>query len=186
MRFNGMAQENIQNEDNTENEDNTDNEEKKSFSKKTIIMIAISVVLLSLGASGTFFFMGSDEAAEDEIAEGKMMEEEVMEEQMSIYHELHPAFVANFSGKSKKNYMQVYIVALAREDSVIEDLKLHMPAVRNDVLMTLSKTTSEEIETVEGKEALRQKVLIRIKETMQMKTGKEGVEDIYFTKFVAQ
>ena len=56
----------------------------------------------------------------------------------------------------------------------------------NDVLMTLSKTTSDEIETVEGKEALRQKVLMRIKETMQMKTGKEGIEDIYFTKFVAQ
>ena len=116
-----------------------------------------------------------------------MIEEEVeMEMEMSIYHELHPAFVANFSGKSKKNYMQVYIVALAREETVIEDLKLHMPAVRNDILMTLSRTTSDEIETVEGKEELRKKVLMRIKKTMKEKTGAEGIEDIYFTKFVAQ
>ncbi len=167
-------------EENTETE-----EEKKGGSKKLIMMIAIGVVTLALGAGGAMFFMGGDEPAEGEMAEGEMMEEE-MEPEMSIYHELHPAFVANFSGKSKKNYMQVYIVAMAREDSVIEDLKLHMPAVRNDVLMTLSKTTSEEIETVEGKEELRQKVLMRIKETMQMKTGNEGIEDIYFTKFVAQ
>jgi len=162
-----------------------ENEEKKGGSKKLIVMIAIGVVTLALGAGGAMFFMGGDEATEGEMADGEMMEEE-MKPEMSIYHELHPAFVANFSGKSRKNYMQVYIVALAREDSVIEDLKLHMPAVRNDVLMTLSKTTSDEIETVEGKEALRQKVLMRIKETMQMKTGKEGIEDIYFTKFVAQ
>ena len=52
--------------------------------------------------------------------------------------------------------------------------------------MTLSKTTSDEIETVEGKEELRKKVLMRIKETMKTKTGKDGIEDIYFTKFVAQ
>jgi flagellar FliL protein len=160
-------------------EENTE-EEKKGGSKKLIVMIAIGVVTLAMGAGGAMFFMGGDEPAE-----GEVMEEEMMDE-MSIYHELHPAFVANFSGKSKKNYMQVYIVALAREDSVIEDLKLHMPAVRNDVLMTLSKTTSDEIETVEGKEELRKKVLMRINETMQMKTGKEGIEDIYFTKFVAQ
>ena len=159
-------------------------EEKKGGSMKLIIMIAIGVVTLALGAGGAMLFMGG-ESAKGEMAEGEMMEKE-MEPQMSIYHELHPAFVANFSGKSKKNYMQVYIVALAREESVIEDLTLHMPAVRNDVLMTLSKTTSDEIETVEGKEALRQKVLMKIKETMKLKTGKEGIEDIYFTKFVAQ
>jgi flagellar FliL protein len=161
-------------------EENTE-EEKKGGAKKLIMIIAIGVIALALGVGGTMFFIGGDKPVESE-----MMVEEEMQPEMSIYHELHPAFVANFSGQSKKKYMQVYIVALAREDSVIEDLKLHMPAVRNDVLMTLSKTTSDEIETVEGKEELRQKVLMRIKETMQMKTGKEGIEDIYFTKFVAQ
>ncbi|MFK7795433.1 MAG: flagellar basal body-associated FliL family protein [Gammaproteobacteria bacterium] len=165
-------------------EENTE-EEKKGGSKKLIVMIAIGVVTLALGAGGAMFFMGGDDPVEGEMAEDEMMEEEMVTE-MSFYHELHPAFVANFTGKSKKNYMQVYIVALAREESVIDDLTLHMPAVRNDVLMTLSKTTSDEIETVEGKEELRQKVLMRIKETMKMKTGEEGVEDIYFTKFVAQ
>ena len=161
-------------------------EEKKGSSKKLIIMIVLGLVVLGMGAGGAMFFMGSKEEPVEMADEDGMAEGEMMEEEMSIYHELHPAFVANFSGKSKKKYMQVYIVAMAREDAVIEDLKMHMPAIRNDVLMTLSATTSEEIETVDGKEALRQKVLTKIKETMQMKTGKEGIEDIYFTKFVAQ
>ncbi len=166
-------------------EENTEEQEQAgSGKKKIIIFAAIGLIALGLGAGGAMFFMGSDEPATDEMA----MEEEIMEEpEMAIYHELHPAFVANFTGQSKKKYMQVYIVAMASEESVIEDLKLHMPAVRNDVLMTLSRTKSDEIETVEGKEMLRQKVLDTVKDTMTTKTGKEEtIKDLYFTKFVAQ
>ena len=166
-------------------EENTENTEEQGSGKKKIILFAvIGLVALGAGVGGTMFFMGSNEPPAEEMA----MEEEVMEEpEMAIYHELHPAFVANFSGKSKKKYMQVYIVALANEESVIEDLKLHMPAVRNDILMTLSRTKSDDIETVEGKEMLRQKVLTTVKDTMMNKTGKEEtIKDLYFTKFVAQ
>lgn len=183
-----MAKDKVENqEDNDESqEDNEENQENSGLSKKKLIIMAgIGLLVIGLGAGGAFFFMGSEESAEEDMMEEMVETDEVME-QMSIYHELHPAFVSNFSGKSKKKFMQVYIVALAREDSVIEDLKLHMPAVRNNVLMTLSETTSDEIETVEGKEELRQKVLTRIQETMQMKTGKDSIEDIYFTKFIAQ
>ena len=165
-------------------EENMEEENNKGSSKKIIILIALGIVILAVGAGGAMLFMSSNDPDEAETAEETVEEE--MEKKMSIYHELHPAFVANFSGKSKKRYMQVYVVAMAYEDSVIEDLKMHMPAVRNDVLMTLSATKSEEVETVEGKEALRQKVLSKIKETMQEKTGGEGIEDIYFTKFVVQ
>ena len=166
-------------------EENTEEQEQQgSGKKKIIIFAAIGLIALGLGAGGAMFFLGSKEPPADEMA----MEEEMMEEpEMAIYHELHPAFVANFTGKSKKKYMQVYIVALANEESVIDDLKLHMPAVRNDILMTLSRTTSDEIETVEGKEMLRQKVLTTVKDTMMEKTGKdENIKDLYFTKFVAQ
>lgn len=166
-------------------EENTENAEEQGSGKKKIIIFAvIGLVALGAGVGGTMFFMGSDEPPAEEMA----MEEEMMEEpEMAIYHELHPAFVANFTGKSKKKYMQVYIVALANEESIIEDLKLHMPAVRNDILMTLSRTRSDEIETVEGKEMLRQKVLTTVKDTMMTKTGKEEtIQDLYFTKFVAQ
>lgn len=184
-----MAEENTE----QENEEENNEESKKGLSKKMIILISLGLVMLSIGAGGAMLFMGSsDEMTEEEMAaeeaavEEMADEDSMMSDKTSIYHELHPAFVANFSGKSNKNYMQVYIVAMAYEDSVIEDLKLHMPAVRNDVLMTLSNTTSDEIETVEGKEVLRQKVLEQIQATMKTKTGKDGIEDIYFTKFVAQ
>lgn len=162
-------------------------EEEKKGSKKMIIMIVAGLLILGIGAGGAFFFMGgSEEPAEGEMVDGEMAAEPEMKKEMALYHDLHPAFVANFTGKSNKNYMQVYIVAMTYDEAVIEALDMHMPAIRNDVLMTLSATNSQQIETVEGKEELRLEVLARIKETMLAKTGKEGVEDIYFTKFVAQ
>lgn len=171
-------------------EENTEAEQPKSSGVKKIIMFAIvGLVMLGVGVGGTMFMMGSDDGASEEMAEEEMAEEEMMEEPMmkdSIYHNLHPAFVANFSGNSKKKYMQVYVVAMAHEQSVIEDLKLHMPAVRNNILMTLSKKTSAEVATVEGKEMLRQEVLETVQQTMVEKTGDEGIQDLYFTKFVAQ
>ena len=173
-------------EENTEAEQ----EEKSSGMKKIIMFAVVGLVMLAIGVGGTMFMMGSDDSSSEEMAEEEMMEEgEMMEEPMmkdSIYHDLHPAFVANFSGQSKKKYMQVYVVAMAYEQSVIDDLKLHMPAVRNNILMTLSKKTSDEIATVEGKEMLRQEVLESVQKTMAEKTGEEGIQDLYFTKFVAQ
>ncbi len=172
-------------EENTEAEQ----EEKSSGMKKIIMFAVVGLVMLAVGVGGTMFMMGSDGGSSEEMAEEEMSEEEMMEEPMmkdSIYHDLHPAFVANFSGNSKKRYMQVYVVAMAHEQSAIEDLKLHMPAVRNNILMTLSKKTSDEVATVEGKETLRQEVLESVQQTMAEKTGEEGIKDLYFTKFVAQ
>ena len=194
-----MAEENTGlDEENTETEDEEGEEgeggEKKGGAglKKIIIFAGIGVVLLGLGIGGTMFFMGSKEMPAEENAE-QMAEDEIMEESMDeammetvIYHDLHPAFVANFTGKSKKKYMQVYVVALTSEESVVEDLKLHDPAIRNNILMTLSQKTSDEVATVEGKEELRKEVLNTLRETMKEKTGKDGIKDLYFTKFVAQ
>lgn len=171
-----------------ENSEAEAEEQKGSGMKKIIMLAGVGILMLGLGVGGTIFFMGSDDPAvaegEEEMAEEEMMEEPMMKE--SIYHDLHPAFVANFTGTSKKKYMQVYVVAMANEQSVIDDLKLHMPAVRNNILMTLSKKTSEDVATVEGKEVLRKEVLETVRNTMAEKTGEEGVQDLYFTKFVAQ
>lgn len=177
-------------------EENEENEEVKSGGmKKMIIFAVLGLVLLGAGAGGAFFFLGSDdeEMLAEEGMEGKeMMEGEemadgaMMEDVPAIYLDLHPAFVANFTGDSKKKYMQVYMVALAKEQESIDKLEMHMPAVRNNILMALSRKTSEDVATVDGKEILRKEVLEVVRETMVEKVGKSGIEDLYFTKFVAQ
>lgn len=166
-------------------------EQKGSGLKKIIIFAVLGLLLVGAGIGGALFFTGSkDDAMAMEGDEEMMMEEGEMEgemmEKQAIYHDLHPAFVANFTGNSKKKYMQVYVVAMAEEQEVIDKLEMHMPVIRNNILMTLSRKTSDEISTVEGKEELRQEVLDVVQNTMVDITGDEGVKDLFFTKFVAQ
>jgi flagellar FliL protein len=173
-------------------EENTETEEVKSGGMKKMIIIAVlGLVLVGAGAGGALVLFGGDE--EEMIADEKIQDEEMMDEDVkkmkdtpAIYLDLHPAFVANFTGDSKKKYMQVYMVALAKEQETIDKLEMHMPAVRNNILMALSRKTSEDVETVEGKEQLRKEVLEVVRETMIEKVGKAEIEDLYFTKFVAQ
>ena len=173
-------------------------EEKGGGMKKKIIFLLLGLILVGAGAGGAMFMFGSEDKemmaeegmeGKEMMKDGEMMAEEgemMMKDEPAIYLDLHPAFVANFSGNSKKKYMQVYMVALAKEQVVIDKLEMHMPAVRNNILMTLSTKTSEDVSTVAGKEELRQEVLEVVRETLVDKVGKAGVEDLYFTKFVAQ
>ena len=155
--------------------------------KKIIIFAAIGIVALGLGVGGTIFFMGGSDEPVPEGEEAAAAEEAMQPEAKdAIYHNLHPAFVANFQGKSKKKFMQVYVVAMAYEQTVIDDMDLHMPAIRNNILMHLGKKTSDEVNTPEGKEMLRSEVLDVVRETLTEKTGEPGVEDLYFTSFVMQ
>lgn len=179
-------------EDNIEAEEADEANEAKSGGIKKIIIIAVlGIILVGAGAGGALFLLGGGDEemmdAEEIIADEEKEEKDVMiEDAAAIYLDLHPAFVANFTGDSKKKYMQVYMVALAKEQESIDKLEMHMPAVRNNILMALSRKTSEDVATVDGKEKLRKEVLEVVRDTMIEKVGKADIEDLYFTKFVAQ
>ena len=53
-------------------------------------------------------------------------------------------------------------------------------------MLLLSSKTYEELNTMEGKASLRKQVLKEITKILEAETGKEGVEDVFFTSFVMQ
>ena len=70
--------------------------------------------------------------------------------------------------------------------SVVDDLEKHMPVIRNNLIMMLSNLNYEVINTVAGKRKLQDEALTEIKSILMDKTGREGVEEVYFTGFVMQ
>jgi flagellar FliL protein len=75
---------------------------------------------------------------------------------------------------------------MTRDAKVKEDITKHFPQVRNNLVLLLSAKTYEELNTVEGKAALRKQVLKEVQKVLEAETGKEGIEDVYFTSFVMQ
>jgi len=160
--------------------------------KSPMMLIIIVVVVLIAGGAGAFFMLGDkadDVAADDKekTADGEVVEgEEGAVVSEAHYFSLDPPFIVNFNGKSRARFLQVSIEGLTRDASIKEEITKHFPQVRNNLVMLLSGKTFDELNTPEGKADLRKQVLKEVQKVLEAETGKEGVEDIYFTSFVMQ
>ena len=151
--------------------------------KKIIIFAVIGIVLVGGGVAGALFFMKSPEPTGDDA----MVEEEAAPDMKNaIYEDIHPAFTVNFKDGSKKKFMQVYMVAMFYDMEARDSFVMHIPVVRNNMLMLLGGRDSDDLMSVDAKEQLRQEALATAQAVMQERYGENIVEDIYFTKLVMQ
>ena len=153
-----------------------------------IVMIVLSVVLLigvSIGVTlymtGAMTSMKSAAATNTAEADGESIKQD-----NALYYPFDPAFVVNFSDGKQIRYLQVSIVAMSHDPQAIEGLKTHMPVIRNNLILMLSNLNFDTLNSVEGKKKLQQEALAEIQNILKEKTGKPGIEEIYFTGFVMQ
>ena len=159
--------------------------------KKIIIIGVAAVVILGLGGGAAFYFLAGskDEAmVEGEAATGEGGGEAMEEIELDppIYHALNPDFVIAFQNPKNVRFVKASIEVMVRDDNVIDDLKLHMPAVRDAVIMLFSTKTEDDLIMQEGKEEFRAEILKVIRDTLESLTGAPGVEAVYFSNFVMQ
>jgi flagellar FliL protein len=129
-----------------------------------------------------------EHASEDEEEEGHGDDEE-KHAKKAFYFPFAPAFVVNFQSKDKEarsRFLKVELEGVAADEKVGEEVKTHMPMIRNKLLMLFSKQFYEDLLTAEGKEKLRLEALTEIQSAMKKATGKKKVKDVYFTSFVMQ
>ena len=163
---------------------------------RTILIVALLVTIgIGVGSGSVYFLLspssGGEEEATEEVAESDDDEEEEKEEEEEIpatpyYFSLDPAFVVNFTGKSRAKFLQVNIDGMTRDGQIKEDITTHLPQIRSHIILLLSSKTYEDLNTPEGKEDLRKEILAVIKKILRKETGKSEIEDVYFTSFVMQ
>jgi flagellar FliL protein len=195
--------------DKQESEESKEGEAPAKGGGKTrmIAMIAIGVLaLVGVSVGATVFLVGGDddeEAAEEADADvekaekkgkkdkkgkkGKKDKEAKSDKPEAItYLALEPAFVVNFQNPTEARYLQVTMEVMAKDPAAMDDVKKHMPAIRNSLVMLLSGQTQQGIATPEGKEKLRLAATTEIQKILQEHTGKPGIEAVYFTGIVMQ
>ncbi|WP_415900070.1 flagellar basal body-associated FliL family protein [Neptuniibacter sp. QD48_11] len=162
--------------------------EKKSSKLKLIIIAVLALVVVGGGgAAAALFFLGGDnEPAAEEAAPAEPVRAE------AIYTKVRtmggkPMFVVTLqSSDNRPHYMQLYVEAKSRDQAVADALTLHMPLVVSRLNNLYSTQDFRTLQTVEGKEALLQSSTDLVREIMQEKIGKPGVETILFTNMVMQ
>ena len=70
--------------------------------------------------------------------------------------------------------------------AALDALKVHMPLLRNRLVMLLSSQDFEALKTPVGKEMLRQQATASVQELAQKEIGKLAIEQVLFTNFVLQ
>ncbi len=162
-----------------------------SMTKLIIVLVALQLVMF--GGFGAFLHFsgalgGGVAHAESGAAETeKPAGDEAEEKAPAIYIGLEPAFVVNSADQSgASRFMQVTIQVMTRDPEIEQAVTTHMPVIRNSIVLLLSSQSVESVSGVEGKEKLRAKVLEGIRSILEERTGKPGVEEVYFTSFVIQ
>lgn len=164
------------------------NAEAKPAGKMKLIIIIVVAVLLAVGLSvgGTWFFLSKKNDSAVAEAKAAAAAPAVPVKQAAIYEELSPAFVVNFNDQGRARYMQVSVALMTRDQVALDALKVHMPVLRNRLVMLFSSQDFAALITPVGKEMLRQQATASVQELAQKETGNVTVEQVLFTNLVLQ
>ena len=97
------------------------------------------------------------------------------------YFALKPSIVSNLTGGPK--YIRCDIQLMTEQPDEVYQLETHAPALRHAILMLIAGQNGRALTSREGKEKLRADALESVQATMKEMTGKEIVNDLYFTAY---
>jgi flagellar FliL protein len=153
--------------------------------KLVMVMIVGAILLVAVSMGGVFFLMKSMGMMNPGGGAGGGHVRD--ENAPALYFPLEPAFVVNFKERGRTRFLQVEIQVMSRDQMMLDELQKHMPVIRNNLLLLFSGQTAETLNSVEGKEQLRQQALNEINKLLEEELGQvDAIEALYFTSFVTQ
>jgi len=108
------------------------------------------------------------------------------------YVDLDGAFIANL-GRSEGRpdtghlaYVKTDVALQVRGSAAHAAVRAHLPAVRNIIVLALSRQDQATINSAAGREALKAEALSEIQALLSAEEGSPHVEDLLFTNFIVQ
>ncbi len=143
----------------------------KGGRKKLIIIIAAVLLVVLLGGGGALMLLkkpNSDDGDDGDAApKAKSAHKaEATAAKAAAYDPKHPPvfvpldpFTVNLADTDAERFAQIGVTLEIDDAKTGDQLKLLMPAVRNNILMVLSSRTAAQLLTQEGKEKLARSIL---------------------------
>lgn len=104
----------------------------------------------------------------------------------STYMRMEPPIIANYGvEQGRLRFLKVDVtlrVELGGEKPVVH----HMPALRHEIVMLMSRQTLDAVGTIEGKELMRQEALEAVRNVLIAEEGDQKIADLLFNSFVVQ
>ena len=139
-----------------------------SGGKKKLIIIIAAVLLVVLIGGGAAFFLLKKKPAEGEEGDDGHAKAEAHEPAPKPKPKRDPSFkpvfvpldpfTVNLADKESERYAQVGVTLEIDDIKTEADLKLYMPAIRNNILLALADKTAEQLMERDGKTKLADQV----------------------------
>lgn len=133
--------------------------------------LAILIALLGF----TSFAHAADDAEGDPAKKSK-----------PIYVSMLPHFTVNLAGSNGQKFMRIKANTLVKDKETEAALKLHMPAIRHNVLMKLTHLKPKDVRSAKQKSQLMKDVTDVIRTTLAELGENSEVKGFYITSLVTQ
>ena len=158
---------------------------KKKGSLLKILLLA--TLLLAVAGGGAWYFVrGQEPAAPHKAGAAKTAKNKAVSDKPPAFVALEPFTVNLQHDDASAQYLQVGLSLKLTDDTLAEAIKLHMPEIRNRVLLLLSSKKASEISTLEGKKALSAELMHEIAQPLTGGATAPGLDSVLFTSFVIQ
>lgn len=119
----------------------------------------------------------AEESEEGDVAQGAVR-----------YVELKPTFVTNYgySEVGRLKYVKADITVRVHTVDAEFAIRNHLPQIRHDLVLLLSRQDEEGLTTKPGRERLRNQALDSIRGILNREEGDLVVDDLLFTRFIVQ
>jgi flagellar FliL protein len=156
--------------------------------KKRRSPLVIGLVVALLAVSGVCAYALTAMRGHDKTAAvaDKDGEAKPVKPQPELFLPLDPAFVVNFRDDDAMRYLQVGVTLMAHDQAALDTVKSVDPVVRNALVMLFSRQDYTILSDPAGKQKLQADALAAVRKIVEARTGKPGIDALYFTSFVMQ
>ena len=147
-------------------------------SNKKLLIVFILLLLIAAGAGAAYYFTHQQ-------PEPKVVKEEAPKAPIFLTLD---TFTVNLQpdAENQNQYLQVDISLKVDELAESDLIKLHMPQVRDRLLLLLSSKKGAEISSIEGKKTLGNEIIAQLNQPFSAEGKEQHVNGVFFTSFVIQ
>lgn len=155
---------------------------KKGRLKTLILLVIILVLAIGLSIAGTLWFLGQGDNGAAGSDEAPAEEEAFV---AADYMVMDKSLVSTIRDPGRQRYVQVFLAFEATEAEALEAASKHLPLLRNTLISELSRSEFTELQTVEGRQALPDRLLAVVNDTLTAE-GEPTIDRVLFRNFVVQ
>lgn len=158
--------------------------------KKWLLISGAAVVVIIMIFAGLYLLGGPDAnksgASSDGATDAAGAAGGIASKGTALYVPMPRPFVFNVPGASRDRMVQIKVQLLVRGANNETISMRHIPLIEGSLLATFSAANADELVTVAGRDALKNKALSDLQQAMIEVVGSVVVEEVLFTGFVMQ